>query len=101
MSVTNLQLRAEYDSGDGIHVVKNRHGIKYGTCRRRLVQAGTQFRPPGVPKGTRRPNSPGRKVPAHRIPELIELAAMFSLAKVAAIFGISKQRVSQIVHSRP
>lgn len=47
-------LRARYEAGDTIRAVAKAAGISYSAGRNLLIEAGTVFRPKGIPHGTRR-----------------------------------------------
>lgn len=46
-------LRKEYEAGDSIRALKERHQRSYGQTRNLLVEAGTTFRHRGGPRGSR------------------------------------------------
>lgn len=96
-------LRAEYEAGSCVQALVR----KYAHCQfanfriiyHKLKAADTTMRKKGAPAGTVMPHHRNRKLPVERIPELIAFVATHSRRAAGSVFGLTRQRVSQIVRS--
>lgn len=86
------QHRREYEAGDTCAQIAAREGMKAGTVWFRLRKIGVVLRRPG------NFHSHLRKVSVEDIPRLIaSVRQTGNQSAVARAFGISRQRVSQII----
>ncbi|GIL32064.1 hypothetical protein [Actinocatenispora comari] len=101
------QLVFEYESGDRITTIADRHGLVYGTMRRYLMACGVRMRPPGRPGSAPRVPAPERPrysreerdVLADRIVDWYRTRAM-GLEQIADATGLTQPTVRLLLVDR-
>ena len=93
-------LRAEYEAGAGMVALAHAHRLSFYETRRRLRAAGASIRTQGCPAGTIHPKHKNRKIRVEQVPALVAMAREKGNVAAALVFGLTRQRVSQIVLSR-
>ena len=92
-------LRDEYEAGAGLMAMARKHRMTYHALRSLLRAEGVRVRKPGCPPGTTYPTHKNRKLATEKIPALVTLAREKGNVAAALVFGLTRQRVSQIMRS--